>query len=266
MKPIRSAQALRRALERSGTSFVRFVNRLDRESIPYLSHSKVAGIERCPRCYYRQYVLGKNESSEALRRGTNFHKAAKLFYASHKKGSPLTPTELAKQVRAEGLDKETQNLLINATVLLRANYWEGHEVISIEEPFFMDLAHGLPPVIGVPDLVLKRNDALVVVDHKTSKSFNEIDPVQLILYGEHLRRKHGTQAIVGVLDEYRLVPDLTKIKKPAFRRTPVSVDRSFVKPLLSRYRKAWKQILTIDRDGEPYPSPDCWFRNSQFSW
>lgn len=258
MKPIRSAKALQRALENSGTTFVRFVNRLDREGVPYLSHSKVACIERCPRCYYRQYILGKNESSEAMRRGTIFHKAAKLFYASYKKGSPLKPSELAKQVRAKELDEETQNLLVNAAISLRANHWEGHEIVSIEEPFFMDLANGLPPVIGVPDLVLRRDDAFVVVDHKTSKSFNEIDPIQLILYGEHLRRKHGTHAIVGAIDEYRLVSDLTTIKKPAFRRTPVSVDCSFLKPLLSRYRKAWKQILTIDREGEPDSSPECW--------
>jgi hypothetical protein len=39
------------------------------------------------------------------------------------------------------------------------------------------------------------------------------------------------------------------------------VDRSFLPPLIQRYRRAWKQILTIDRDGEPSPSAECWACN-----
>jgi hypothetical protein len=130
----------------------------------------------------------------------------------------------------------------------------------------MDLAAGLPPVIGIPDLVLQRNSSLLVVDHKTSKSFNNLDCDQLVLYAEHLRRLHGTRSIIGVFDEYRLVPDLSTIRKPAFRRTPVSVDRSLLPALVRRYRRVWKEILAIDRDDEPLPASDCWICNSQNSW
>jgi len=117
--------------------------------------------------------------------------------------------------------------------------------VSIEVPFFMDLAAGLPPVIGVPDLVLRRHDWLVLVDHKTSRSFNDCDPAQLVLYGEHLRREHAHDRIVGVFDEYRLVRDLSTVRKPAFRRTPVSVDHSLLPALIQRYRKAWLRITEI---------------------
>jgi hypothetical protein len=263
---------------------------LDRRGIPYLSHSKVVCLERCPRCYYRQYILGEKEESTAMLLGTLFHVAAMAFYAPFDARARAKPTEfhrarkainIAKSFGARALvkpaelldrgtirqlSKESRMRLLNALTLLRAHHWEDHEVLSLEEPFFMDLARGLPPIIGIPDLVLQRNGALILVDHKTSKSFNDLDPAQLILYAEHLRRHHHTQAIVGVFDEYRLVPDLSTIKKPAFRRTPVSVDRSFLPPLVQRYRSAWKQMLAIDRDGEPSQSFDCWVCSSRTPW
>lgn len=79
--------------------------------------------------------------------------------------------------------------LRNALTLLRDNRWDGYEVVSVEFPFFMDLAPGLPP-----DLVLRRNGSLVLVDHKTSQSFNDLDPAQLVLYAEHLRER-GTSTL-----------------------------------------------------------------------
>ena len=58
----------------------------------------------------------------------------------------------------------------------------------------------------------------------------------------------------------------SKTKKPAFRRTPVSVDRSFLPALIRRYRAAWKRITRIHEDGEPPPPPDCWQCGSYIAW
>lgn len=266
MKSIRTAEVLRNAWKRSGLSFVRYVNRLDRKSIPYLSHSKIACLERCPRCYYRQYILGERQQSSAMELGSLFHLAAKEFYSSFRDGLLPKPAELLNHKKTKTLAEESRLKLRNALTQLRAHHWDGHEVVSLEEPFFMDIGKGLPPIIGIPDLVLRRAGSLVLVDHKTSKSFNELDPAQLVLYAEHLRRQHGTQCIVGVFDEYRLVPDLSTIRKPAFRRTPVSVDRSLLPALVHRYRQGWKEIIAMYRDGEPSSSPDCWICNSASVW
>ena len=266
MNPIRKAGSLRNSWTRSGTSFGRFIDRLDRKGIPYLSHSKIACLERCPLCYYRQYVLGQRETSAAMQLGSLFHLVAKKFYATFRGGLLPKPAELLKPKKANTLPQESALKLRNALALLRAHHWASHEVVSVEDPFFMDLATGLPPIIGIPDLVLRRNGSLVLVDHKTSKSFNDLDPDQLVLYAEHVRRQHGTECIVGVFDEYRLVPDLSTIRKPAFRRTPVSVDRSLLPALVRRYRQAWKEILIIDRDGEPSASPDCWICDAANRW
>ena len=266
MKPIRTAASLKIAWKRAGTSFITFIERLDRKGIPYLSHSKLTLIETCPGCYYRQYVLREKDSFPAMELGTLFHRAAKQFYAGCRNGLILKPTELLTRKQTAKLSKVSLQKLTNAVTQLRAHHWEDHEVVSYEEPFFMDLASSLPPVIGIPDLVLHRKGSLIVVDHKTSKKFNDLDPAQLILYAEHIRRQHKARAIIGVFDEYRTVDDLTTIKKPAFRRTPVSVDPSLLPDLILRYRNAWKQIIAIDSDGKPSSSPDCWFCNSANGW
>ena len=233
-----------------------FMRRLDRSGIPYLSHSKVTRLESCPLCYYREYVLGEKQDSPAMHRGALFHQAAKTFYAALKAGERIKPSIPAKSLPAESL-----SMLRNSLGLLHKNCWENHEILAVEEHFFLDLAPGLPPVIGIPDLVLRRNGSLIVVDHKTSKAFGDLDSSQLVLYAKHLRRRYSTNSIVGVFDEYRMVPDLSKIRKPAFRRTPVCVDSSFLPNLIARYRQAWKKIVSIQKNGEPDPSPDCWSCN-----
>ena len=245
-----------------------FICRLDRSGIPYLSHSKLTRLESCPRCYYREYILGEKQESDALRRGTLFHHAAKIFYAALKNGQRIKPAVSAQQIRANSLPDETLLMLRNALKLLQKNQWEKHDILAVEDCFFMDLAPGLPPIIGVPDLVLSRGDSLIIVDHKTSKSFNNLDSSQLILYAEFFRRKRSVKSIIGVFDEYRLVTDLAKINKSAFRRTPVGVDHCFLPKLIVRYRRAWKEIVFMQKNGEPKASPDCWTCNqaSYSSW
>jgi hypothetical protein len=296
---MKTAESLERSWNRWKGSWESFMNKLDRNEVPYLSHSKVVTLERCPRCYYNQYILGEKLDATSVAVGSLFHQAAKAFYqalpsdAAHRapggvrkrlalarvaatqrmKGlalkrlneepwaesrNGLTTPQMIKGLALGLLDKESKAKLRNALTTLRNNQWKGYSIICLEDPFFMDLCHGLPPIIGVPDLVLSQNGALVVVDHKTSKTFKELDSAQLVLYAEHIRRDHATDAIVGAFDEYRLVPDLSKIKKPLFRRTPVSVDRSFLPALIRRYRNAWKRIALMSPSRKPAPSPDCW--------
>lgn len=255
---LRSAASLERSWKRRGGPLGQFVDRLDELGVPYLSHSKLVSVERCPYCYYREYILCEREEFPAMRLGNLFHAAAKRFYIAFRSGVIAKPPTLLKQHDANAIPADSVAELRNSLILLRDHCWEGHEVVSIEMPFFMDLAAGLPPVIGVPDLVLRRHGSLVLVDHKTSRSFHDCDPAQLVLYAEHLRREHGHDRIVGAFDEYRLVGNLGTIRKPAFRRTPVCVHSSLLAPLIQRYRKAWQHITDILSDGEPPASPDCW--------
>ena len=244
-----------------------FMSQLDRGAIPYLSHSKLVSLERCPQCYYRQYVLGEAQDSNAMNLGSLFHQAAKEFYDAFRGTNLCTPMDLASRIKTQSLSEEALASFHNALELLHANYWAGHEVVAVEEAFFMDLVPGLPPIIGIPDLVLRLDGALLVVDHKTSKSFNELDPSQLILYAEQLRRQHATDSVVGVFDEYRLVRDLVSIRKPAFRRTRVGVESTLLPELTARYQRAWRKIQSQHQEGKPVSAPDCWVCNKKSgSW
>lgn len=255
----KTAGQLERAWKRHRDSFASFMARLDRERIPYLSHSKVAEFERCPCCYYRQYVLGQREESEAMRLGRLFHAAARRLYTAR---SAADPQHLLSRLQTRGLDADSDGKLRNAIILLCQNRWLAHSIVSVEEPFFIDLASGLPPVIGVADLILRHGSKALVVDHKTSARFNELSSDQLVLYAEHARRTHGVRRVDGWYDEYRLVINLATIRKPAFRRTPVVVGRTLLPPLIKRYREAWQEIATLAKGSEPAASYDCWRCNS----
>lgn len=258
---------LEHAWKRRGGPLGRFVEGLDKQGVPYLSHSKLASLERCPRCYHRRYILGSEaEETKAMEVGNLFHTAARRFYAGLREGCTPAPAALLTSRDLRTIPAELRPGLRNAVHLLRGHHWAGHEVVSIEVPFFLDLAPELPPVIGIPDLVLRRHNSLVLVDHKTSRTFKDCDPAQLVLYAEHLRREHGHPRIVGVFDEYRLVDDLHTIRKPAFRRTPVCVDPSLLGGLVRRYRTAWRQIARMTADQEPRASPDCWTCSQRQGW
>lgn len=256
----KSATSLERAWAKWPRSFPTFIQWLDSERIPYLSHSRVAEYRRCAYCYYRRYVLGEKEESQAMLLGTLFHKAAAGFYAAKREQEP---ERVFRRLGVCKLDDDRHAPLRNAITLLCRNRHSDCEVVSIEEPFFLDLAPGLPPIIGIADLVIRKGKSLAVVDHKTSKSFNDHDPSQLVLYAEHVGRIHNTRVIEGIFDEYRLVPNLETIRKPAFRRTEVRLSKKMLPPLIRRYNAAWEGIQGLQRY-TPSLSEDCWICRS--SW
>jgi hypothetical protein len=251
----KTALQLERAWSKWTQGFPAFMEQLDRKKTPYLSHSKVALFQRCPLCYYRQYILGEKQDSEAMHLGQLFHETAAHLYSST---SSFSPSRLIKRIKTKRLDVDRIKQLHNAITLLCQNGWFGLTIASVEEPFFLTLARGLPPIIGVADLVLRNGDIVTVIDHKTSTKFNDHDHGQLVLYAEHARIHHGARKVNGFFDEYRLVPDLSKIRKPVFRRMPAEVSKSFLSHLVRRYRKAWTLIRELKKGDEPSASSDCW--------
>jgi RecB family exonuclease len=257
----KSAAALERAWSEWPRSFPSFIRSLDSEEVPYLSHSRVADYVRCPACYYSRYILGEKTESQAMLLGTLFHNAAASFYKA--KRAPEAD-KLFSRLGVSKLDEDRHGPLQNAITLLCQNRHSDCEVVSIEEPFFLDLAPGLPPIIGIADLVIRKGKSLVVVDHKTGKSFNDHDPAQLVLYAEHVGRLHNTRVSAGFFDEYRLVPNLDRIRKPAFRRTEVRLNKEMLPPLIRRYKSAWKEIQLLQMGEPPSAAYDCWFCRPQW--
>jgi hypothetical protein len=196
--------------------------------------------------------------------GSLFHEAARKFYSS---ATPSAPSGLYEALKTHGLDSDNKSKLCNAITLLAQNRWSEFEVVAVEEPFFLELASDLPPIIGVADLILREGATVTVVDHKTSTKFNDLDSDQLVLYAEHARRRHGARRTRGFFDEYRLVPNLSTIRTPAFRRSPVQVGKTLLSPMIERYREAWDEILDCESGDESAPGYECWTcRNQRFGY
>ncbi|MBN2449944.1 MAG: PD-(D/E)XK nuclease family protein [Lentisphaeria bacterium] len=244
-------------------TFDAFMRDLDRRRVPYLSHSKVATVERCPKCYYDQYVLGVRPASSALTTGLLFHEAAALFYAARQshRGDGVPGGAALPAEKPAHPEPGQQDVLDNAVATMVRNAWDGYEVVAVEKLFFMDLSPGLPPAIGIIDLVLRRGNVYVVVDHKTTRRFGEPDAGQLMLYAEHLRRALAAAECTAFFDEYRLVPDLARVRKPVFRRSQVPIPPASTPALVNRYRRAWEVMTRIQRGDRPNPASDCWFCN-----
>ena len=256
---MRNAESLQRTWRRWRGSFAGFMKTLDRDHVPYLSHSKISTVERCPQCYYAQYILGKKPSSDALTTGTLFHRAAAAFYEAIQSNHPTS--RIVRQLSPKHPNPTDRPFLNSAIKTMRRNVWQGYEIVSVESLFFMDLAAALPPVIGVVDLILKQDNSYIVVDHKTSKRFGAPDADQLVLYAEYVKRFLGAGPCVGAFDEYRLVLNLKRARKAVFRRTHISVETSRLQDLIRRYRKGWKAIEKIHREGKAISSNDCWYCN-----
>jgi len=64
--------------------------------------------------------------------------------------------------------------------------------------------------------------------------------------------------------EYRLVTNLDRIRKPAFRRTEVRLSKNMLPPLIRRYNSAWEKIQDLKKGESPSVAYDCWFCRPQW--
>ena len=130
--------------------------------------------------------------------------------------------------------------------------------MATERPFVLSLGRGLPPLIGIIDLLLSKGDVFLVVDHKTGKNLYEQDELQLHLYGEHVRMAFKPGQLLACFDEYRWVNNLDRIRKPAFRRTFVQrASRSWTQAL-KRIQDGHRRIRHIERTGEAGSGAECY--------
>ncbi len=244
--------------QRSG-SFGAFVSKLDREGVPYISHTKVSTVQRCRQCYYEQFVLKKKADGAAIETGTLVHKAAQLAYQRMRAGRPVDFAALAEKTAARHYEPSCRPHVSNAVATLSEHLWTGHEIVGIEQPFFLDLSEDLPPVIGVIDLILRDGPRFLVVDHKTGKRFNDEDEGQLVLYSEYVRQRFGAKRCDGVFDQYRMVPNLTRVRTPVHKRTAVKINPKRIAAIVPRYRQAWTTMQSIRSAGDAPRGDDCWF-------
>ena len=90
------------------------------------------------------------------------------------------------------------------------------KVVGIEKPFVYLMEQAIPPVVGVIDLILRRGETLILIDHKTGRDFYQPDILQMAVYFNYLRSTGIKGECEFYYDSYRWVENLTRIRKPAF--------------------------------------------------
>jgi len=234
-----------------------FSRALDREGTPYLSLSKVVSVEFCSNRYLLEYVQRRRlrPPPDYFVNGQAFHETAARMYRGLARGKPPDEADLldflARRVKHPTVE------LQKAVRLAAQNAYEGWEIVGIEEPFVLSLGRTLPPCLGIADLILRRGSTFAVVDHKTGKRFNGADELQFVLYREYVRRRYKARRCVTIVDEYRWVNDLTKIRKPAFQREHVHLARNAWREAICRMTDAWNEIQEIEKYHEAAASDEC---------
>ncbi len=85
-------------------------------------------------------------------------------------GRPVDFIALAEKTAAGHSEPSCRPLVGNAVATLSEHLWTGHEILGVEEPFFLDLSEELPPVIGVVDLILRDGPRFLAMDHKRASA------------------------------------------------------------------------------------------------
>ena len=246
-----------RALAEWNGSFLTFIKQLNKDKVPYLSYSKISSVETCEYRYFLEYVEGVKVAAPLyFKKGTIFHQAASMAHCQLAKGK-LNRKPIERLVDKHFKDEDNRHLR-NAVELLIQNAHTGFEVVATERPFVLSLGRGLPPLLGIIDLLLSKGHTFLVVDHKTGMNLNEQDELQLHLYQEYVRRAFKPKRLMACFDEYRLVNNLQRIRVPAFRRTPVSCTSKSWTKSLERIHVGYKTIRRIERTGKANPGSRCY--------
>lgn len=245
---LRACRELAAALAAHPGGIEQFVRKLDRQRVPYLSYSKVACVEFCPHRYRLEYVQVVKLWPEPAYfvKGRAFHKAAARYYEDIGRGRTTRSHTFERLARRSGNDEADRQHLCNAIHLLRENVMDGWKVVAVEQPFVLSLGRGMPPCIGVVDLVLRKDGVYAVIDHKTGKSFGNTDAMQLALYRKYVQRRHRAKECIAYFDQYRWVNNLDRIRKPAFRRTKARLTDSSWDVAVRRFRRAEKEIERVE--------------------
>lgn len=235
------------------------VRLLHRRRIPHLSFSRVTSVEFCQYRYFLEHVKHRRLDPEPdyFVKGRIFHKAAAKFYGSANSHNAQNGDGVDGLIKGKINDYDRTHIR-NALLLLAKHRFAGWQVVAVETPFVLHLKKGLPPCVGVIDLVLRKGRTFMVVDHKTGKKFNEPDEFQLAIYRKHVRRKYGARKCLGVYDEYRWVNNLDRVRKPAFQRTAVKMRPWAWKHALERLDSAHWEIQEIEETRDPSGRFECY--------
>ena len=234
-----------------------FVNRLHHSGLRHISFSQVYAFETCPRQYYLRYVLGVEITPvpEYFIKGKALHRTIANVYRAQMERIDFDEEIISYDEIHP--DSQSGNHLRNGYLTLRQNMLPSDEVIGIEKPFVYLMNDETPPIVGVIDLILRRDGRLILIDHKTGRDFYQPDILQMAVYLNYLRASGIEGECEFYYDSYRWVENLARIRKPAFSRLQIMINETDARIQAQRFADGYKGIRVL-RDGKlPEKTGEC---------
>jgi ATP-dependent exoDNAse (exonuclease V) beta subunit len=249
-------------IEQANGSADQFASTLRHRHIPHLSFSQITTVEFCHYRYYLEYVrlLDLSPVPDYFTKGKLLHQMIASYYEKASQHQAFSAEEY-NQVIDGAYQGDNRRHLHNAVTVHLQNQWQDCQVIAVEKPFAMLIDPDLPPMVGVIDLILKKDGCFVIVDHKTGRDFYPEDQLQMAIYVQYIHQQYGDVPYEFYYDHYRWVNNLSRIRKPAFQRTNVNASTVSWPAALSRIRAGFEAIEEIKtsqrvtRDGECFRCP-----------
>ena len=235
-----------------------FAEAIWRARIPHLSFSQVTTLEFCPYRYYLQYVRCQelDPIPDYFVKGKRMHTLIARTYENMRANPTSELRAEDEAVINEGAGLEECHIR-NAYQVHRAHLWIDYEIRGIEHPFVFSIDPSLPPLVGVIDLMLVRDECYFLVDHKTGRDFYPDDALQVAIYARYIHTQHHTQNVRLFYDHYRWVNNLDRIRKPAFERREVRADLGQWELYLARIQRAYRAMESIARGAKPEKCGQC---------
>ena len=236
----------------------------------YLSWSQISTFRQCPLKFYYRYVLGlpEEEVSSSLAFGGAIHAALEYHFNRLMAGLPAPDLDalaeafwVAWRDRSEAASirfssgEDLRSVATLARHVLHAFQASrlaqaSGRILAVEEPVRESIIPDAPDLLARLDLLIETDDALAVIDFKTSRSRwsnaqVELAAEQLLLYSELAWPLAGGRP----LQLANLV--LTKTRTPEAQLLPVAVNRQRVEQVKRTVATVWNAIEA----GHYYPAP-----------
>lgn len=245
-------------IERIGEDDDRFAEQLRQTGIPHISFSQISTVEFCQYRYFLQYVERKelDPIPDYFTKGKLLHQMIACSYKKAAGNQPVDPDDLATMMDHR-FDANCEQHLRNALAVHLENRWQDCQVIGIEKPFVMMVGPDILPCVGVIDLILKKDGRYILIDHKTGGDFYPDDELQMAIYVEYLRREFGEEECEFYYEHYRWVNNLSRIRKPAFKRVPILLPGVQWGDALERIQHGSRVIDGIREGRRPLRNGEC---------
>lgn len=260
-----SNEMIRKALIEFHSDSQKFITFLHNNNLPHLSYSQISSLNFCQYRYYLKYVKKfEIETPIYFERGRAFHEIAATVYHDIREIGTVVKENL-NSIIEDCSDEETIAYLWNATSILLENLWDGYEIVAIEEPFALTVAPNQPLLVGIVDLILRKGDVFILIDHKTGKKFQDFQDWEEMIYPQHLQLSIYTRYLIEAykprtyklyIDQYRWIKRVNRARRPLFARVEISdnyINRDINRVLLS----SLKEMEEIKQTDQAVPRGPC---------